>query len=87
MNLNNISLPYPVLGISDDILPLLPEAPISFELSSDNYNYTFDIELHYENKDIQQLIDEGKAEFHVNTNVLAPCCVIVSLQASQCLRY
>lgn len=63
MNLNNISLPYPVLGISDDIIPILPEFPVSFELTSDNYNYTFAIELQFENEDIERLINEGKAEF------------------------
>lgn len=63
MNLNNISLPYPVLGISDDILPVLPETPVEIEITSDNYNYIFDIELHFDNQDIQQLIDAGKAEF------------------------
>lgn len=27
MNISNLSLPYPVLGISDDIIPL-PELPV-----------------------------------------------------------
>ena len=63
MNLNNISLPYPVLGISDDIIPCLPETPVSFALSCDNHNYTFEIELNFDNIDIQNLINEGKAEY------------------------
>ena len=63
MNLNNISLPYPVLGISDDICPMLPDDAVQFELSDDVRNFFFDIRLNFDNDDIQRLIDEGKAEF------------------------
>lgn len=63
MNLNNISLPYPVLGISDDILPLLPEDAVQFHLTVDTRQYNFEISLKFDNKDIQKLIDKGKAEF------------------------
>lgn len=63
MNLNNISLPYPVLGISDDICPMLPDDAVQFELSDDARNFFFDIRLNFDNDDIQKLIDEGKAEF------------------------
>ena len=63
MNINNISLPYPVLGIGDDILPMLPENPIEFSLTADMQNYHFEIELKFENKDIQYLIDDDLAEF------------------------
>lgn len=63
MNLNNISLPYPVLGISDDVLPLLPEDSVKFELTADIRNYTFEIYLKFDNQDIQRLIDKGEAEY------------------------
>ncbi len=63
MNLNNISLPYPVLGISDDVLPLLPDDAVQFELTADTRFYTFKIDLKFDCRDIQNLIDEGLAEF------------------------
>lgn len=63
MNLNNISLPYPVLGISDDVLPVLPEDAVQFELTADVKNFTFKIDLKFESRDIQNLIDKGHAEF------------------------
>lgn len=63
MNLSNISLPYPVLGISDDVLPTLPDDTVSFSLSADKRNYTFIIDLKFENSDIQYLIDSNKAVF------------------------
>jgi hypothetical protein len=63
MNINNISLPYPVLGISDDIIPALPENAIQFSLSADMRNYNFEIELNFNNQDIQYLIDDELAEF------------------------
>jgi len=63
MNLNSISLPYPVLGISDDVMPLLPDNAVSVELTSDAKTYTFTIVLSFENKDIERLIEMGKAEY------------------------
>lgn len=78
MNLNNISLPYPVLGISDDILPILPEDAVTFELNADVMNYTFDINLKFNNPDIQNLIDTGKAEFTCEydcARTMLRCCV------------
>lgn len=63
MNLNNISLPYPVLGVSDDVLPLLPDNAVQFELSADVRNYKFDIELRFDNPDILRLIENEKAEY------------------------
>ncbi len=63
MNLNNISLPYPVLGISDDVLPMLPNDAVQFELKTDVRFYTFKINLKFDNPDIQRLIDREKAEF------------------------
>ena len=63
MNLSNISLPYPVLGISDDVLPLLPEDAVQFDLKADAKNYTFEISLKFDNIDIQHLIERQKAEY------------------------
>lgn len=63
MNLNNISLPYPVLGISDDIIPLLPDDAVSVKVESTNNTYSFFIKLNFENNDIQNFINEGYAEF------------------------
>ena len=63
MRLNNISLPYPVLGISDDITPLLTDECIKVGVRKDNVNFSFDIALSYNNHDIRTLIENGKAEF------------------------
>lgn len=63
MNLNNISLPYPVLGISDDIVPLLPEDSVSVELIQDVRNYKFLITLKFTNNDISKLVENGQAAF------------------------
>lgn len=63
MKLNNISLPYPVLGISDDIKPLLKDDCVIIENISDAINYCFNIKLKIENEDISSLISEGYAEF------------------------
>lgn len=63
MNLNNISLPYPVLGVSDDVLPTLPDDAVQFELTADARNYVFKIDLKFYNPDIQCLIDKEKAAF------------------------
>lgn len=63
MNLNNTSLPYPVLGISDDVLPMLTDDAVQFELTADVKNYIFKIDLKFDNIDIQRLIDNGQAEY------------------------
>lgn len=61
---NNISLPYPVLGISDDVFPLLKDDCISMaDPIKSSYDYTFGVELKQENKTISQLIESGKAEY------------------------
>ena len=63
MNLNNISLPYPVLGISDDVKPLLPHDAINVEMNLNNHNFIFDITLKFDNHDILSLIESKSAEF------------------------
>ena len=63
MKTNNISFPYPVLGVGDDILPLLQDDCIHIDTSNDNRNYYFDVVLKYDNKDIHDLISTGYAEY------------------------
>jgi hypothetical protein len=77
MNLNNISLPYPVLGISDDIAPLLPDNSVSIELANDIRNYVFKVALNFDNPDIANLIQAGKAEFSCEyecARTMLRCC-------------
>ncbi len=64
MKLNDISLPYPVLGVGDDITPSLPincvdiEDPIA-QISS----YKFQVTLRHGNLDIDKYISDGFAEY------------------------
>lgn len=77
MNLNNISLPYPVLGINDDITPFLPDDAVSVELQSNPKAYTFIISLSFDNKDIKELIKSGKAEYSCEyecSKTMLRCC-------------
>lgn len=60
MNLSNISFPYPVLGINDDILPS-PDTPV-VSLSADDYYYHFNIVLKYDNSEINRLVRLGFAD-------------------------
>lgn len=60
MKIKNIKLPYPVLGLSDDITPA-PQFDI--KMSSDKMKYMFDISFVMENPDIQRLIDDGSAQY------------------------
>ncbi len=77
MKLNNISLPYPVLGMSDDIIPLLPPDSVSVELNEDVSNYNFTITLKFNNEDISCLIKDDKAEFSCEyecARTMLRCC-------------
>lgn len=79
MNSNNISLPYPVLGISDDVLPTLPDDAVQFELTADARNYTFKIDLKFDNLDIKHLIESKKAAFSCEyecSRTMMRCCKI-----------
>ena len=61
---NNVSLPYPVLGISDDVFPLLKDDCISMsDPVKTSYDYIFGVELKQENCEISKLIKEGKVEY------------------------
>ena len=68
MNLNNISFPYPVLGISDDVFPLLKENCIQMVPSSTSTTFYFDITLKQENADISSLINRDYAEYVCEVN-------------------
>ena len=64
MKYNNVSLPYPVLGINDDVFPLLEDDCIVMADPIKNaQEYIFRIELKQKNKEIEKLISEGKAEY------------------------
>ncbi|MCD8297982.1 MAG: hypothetical protein LUC88_10465 [Prevotella sp.] len=63
MNLNNISLPYPVLGISDDIKTPLPPNDVVINLEKDKSSFTFHVYLDFDNLDIHNLIENGYAEY------------------------
>ncbi len=61
MNLKNRMLPYPVLGISDDILPLPSMGQVNN--SRENNTYVFEWEVDVNNEDILSLIKWGMAEY------------------------
>ncbi|MCC8119162.1 MAG: hypothetical protein LIP09_10530 [Bacteroidales bacterium] len=63
MNLNNISLPYPVLGLSDDILPALSSDAISAEINITPRNYEFKVTLKFKNEEIEKQIRWKCAQF------------------------
>lgn len=60
MNINNLSLPYPVLGISDDILPL-PEVPVVDPVPNDTHEHIITLHLKTNNPYIEKLIEDGYA--------------------------
>ena len=64
MKYKNVSLPYPVLGIYDDIYPLLEDDCIQMaDPVKTATEYQFRIRLKQQNKDISQLVSCGKAEY------------------------
>ncbi len=64
MKYKNVSLPYPVLGIYDDVYPLLGDDCIQMSGPVKTATeYQFGIDLKQGNKDIAQLVNEGKAEY------------------------
>ena len=69
MKINDISLPYPVLGISDDVLPLLKKDCVSIERPTMTAtSLQFKIHLKQRNKEISQFIRKGKAEYVCEIN-------------------
>lgn len=64
MKYKNVSLPYPVLGIYDDVYPLLGDDCIQMsDPVKTATEYQFGISLKQGNKDIAQLVNEGKAKY------------------------
>lgn len=63
MKLNNISFPYPVLGIRDDVKPLLSDDCVSIEIDQLIDSYSIKVSLKQENETITRLINEGFAEY------------------------
>lgn len=60
----DVSFPYPVLGISDDVYPLLTEDCISMPTpEATSTSYTFSIDLKHNNSCIHNLIFTGLAEY------------------------
>lgn len=63
MNLSDISLPYPVLGINDDVMPVLPADAVTVVNGKDDKCFTFSISLKYSNNDILRLVEQGSAVY------------------------
>lgn len=64
MKYKNVSLPYPVLGIYDDVYPLLGDDCIQMsDPVKTATEYQFGIQLNQKNKGIARLVAEGKAEY------------------------
>lgn len=68
MKYKNVSLPYPVLGIYDDIYPLLEDDCIQMaDPMKTATEYQFRISLKQQNKDISQLVSCGKPNMLVKS--------------------
>lgn len=64
MKLNNISFPYPVLGISDDVAPLLKDDAVMIGCDRNNKEfYKLSVSLRIENNYIKSLIEQGLAAY------------------------
>lgn len=64
MKYKNVSLPYPVLGIHDDVYPLLEDGCVKMDTPVKTASeYRFSITLTQRNKDISALVAQGKAEY------------------------
>ncbi len=64
MKYKNVSLPYPVLGIHDDVYPLLEDGCVQMDDPIKTaVDYRFGITLTQRNRDITKLVSEGKAEY------------------------
>lgn len=62
MNINNLSFPYPVLGISDDILPL-PAVPVVDPVPNDPHEHIITLHLNTNNPLIEGLVKDGLAVY------------------------
>ncbi len=64
MKFKNVSLPYPVLGVHDDVYPLLEDNSVQMDDPiKSSREYIFGISLTQRNRDITKLVKEGKAEY------------------------
>jgi len=64
MKYKNVSLPYPVLGIYDDVYPHLDDGCIRMsDPVKTATEYQFGIDLTQRNKDITKLVESGRAEY------------------------
>ena len=64
MKYKNVSLPSPVLGIHDDVYPLLEEDCVQMaDPVKTAVDYTFGIDLTQRNRDITNLVANDKAEY------------------------
>lgn len=64
MKYKDISLPYPVLGVNDDVSPLLEDDCIKMaDPIKGLTDYTFKVTLSQKNDEITNLIATGKAEY------------------------
>ncbi len=66
MNVNKMTLPYPVLGINDDVLPRPSMSQVSLSQTKTQYHFEFDAIC--ENDEILKLIEEGSAEYVCEVN-------------------
>lgn len=64
MKTYNVSLPYPVLGVNDDISPQLDENSINVSIKKNLIKYTVTVDLSFENDEIKTFINDGKAVFN-----------------------
>jgi hypothetical protein len=62
MKINNLSFPYPVLGIGDDITPK-PGFASEPKLTKSATSYTFEADLDMRNHDIHELVKSGAGKY------------------------
>lgn len=71
MKIYNVSFPYPVLGINDDIRPSLEEtgcASPQITLEEDNSFFYVNVDIKLKNEDILNYIKKGDAEYSVEAS-------------------
>lgn len=75
MKIDNVSFPYPVLGVSDDIRPTLEETGCEnpcIEVSAlGDEDFEISVELQLKNEDIQKYIQDGYAEYSVEVSCVS----------------
>ena len=68
MNVNDVILPYPVLGIGDAVLPV---PTMDYSLTSDETKYVFEFDFTMENPESQEYVDRGMAEYVCEVNCVS----------------